>query len=189
MYHTAQKKKSGFDNIKNHLALAKLMPPKPNPNMSHADGWRTDLNFLAEHLAADHYSPYAKLNKNELDATIESLHDRIPKPSDHEVIVEMMKIVASVGDGHTRLFPPDSGKFRFHAIPVMFYEFNEGLYIRAAPIEHKGAVGKRVLKIGNSTVNEARERIKKVVSADNEMTYKWRGPAYLTITEFSTIWK
>lgn len=183
LYNIADKKNSDFDNIKNYPPFATLMPPKRNPNMSRVDGWRTDLSFLAQHLAADHYNLFAKLSKKKLDAAIKSIHDRIPKLPDHEIIVEMMKIVASVGDGHTRLFPPDSGKHRFHSIPAMFYEFKEGLYIRAAPIEYKDAVGKRVLKIGNTPTNEAKMRIKKVVSADNEITYRWRGPSYLTITE------
>lgn len=39
----------------------------------------------------------------EVDAAIQRLRERIPKLARHEIIVEMARIVAMVGDGHTNI--------------------------------------------------------------------------------------
>lgn len=183
MYLLLQLKGDDFKNIRNHPEFLKLMPPKPSPDPPRDEGWRADLKCLAEHLFVEHYSVYNKVSKEQFETSVKNLHERIPGLPDHEIIVEMMKIVAAIGDGHTSLFPPDKGKYPFHQIPVMFYEFKEGLFVRAAPNKYRQAVGRKVVKIGDKTVEEARQLIKTVAPADHELTHRWTGPVYLTIPE------
>src|SRR5207245_4358593 len=65
----------------------------------------------------------------------------------HEVIVEMAKIVAAVGDGHTNIYPTRDPKIGFHTLPVAFTFFGEELYVRAAHESQRSLVGARVLRI------------------------------------------
>ena len=68
--------------------------------------WREDLAFAKAqmpetHLEIDHTTPLA-----EIEAAIDELAKRIPALAQHEAVVELARIVARIGDGHTRLSLP-----------------------------------------------------------------------------------
>ena len=178
-----QFRRGDFKNIENDSEFVKLLTPQPGPGSSRVEGWRLDLKLLAEHLVTEHYDVFNKVSQAEFEASVRALNDIIPELPDHQVIAEMMKIAAAVGDGHTSLFPPDKGKHAFHQIPVMFYLFKEGLCVRAAEARYKTAVGKRVIRIGYRTAQEAYDLAKTISPADNDMTFRRTVPLYLTLTE------
>ena len=63
---------------------------------------------------------------------VAALDAKIPSLERHEVIVEMARIVAAVGDGHTNIYPTRDPKIGFHTLPVAFTFFGDELYVRAA---------------------------------------------------------
>jgi len=176
-------RRADFKNIENDPDFVKLLPPQPVPGASRVEGWRLDLELLAEHLVTEHYDVFNKVPQAEFEASVRALNDRIPELPDHQVIAEMMKIVAAVGDGHTSLTPPDKGRYAFHQIPAMFYLFKEGLCVRAAEARYKAAVGKRIIRLGSRSAQEAYDLAKTISPADNDITYRRTVPLYLTITE------
>ena len=55
-----------------------------------------------------------------------------PTLARHQVIVELARIVARVGDGHTNVAPTRDPKIGFHTYPVKLYFFKDGLFVRSA---------------------------------------------------------
>lgn len=65
--------------------------------------WREDLHFFAEQAPQVHKSLYHAISREQFDATVKSLDERIPTLSRNQIVTEIMRIVAMIGDGHTHL--------------------------------------------------------------------------------------
>ena len=66
-------------------------------------------------------------------------------------IVELMRIVAMVGDGHTALAPEFDERIGFHRFPIQLYDFYDGLFIISADSAHANLFGAKVITIGPSS--------------------------------------
>ena len=106
-----------------------------------AQAWREDLRFMAQAMGKTHKNLYHAVSREAFAAMVAALDAKIPTLARHEVIVEMAKIVAAVGDGHTNIYPTRDSKIGFHTLPVSFTFFDGDLYIRAAHESHRELAG------------------------------------------------
>ena len=129
-----------------------------------------------------HPNAFHATTREAFDAAIEKLKNDAPSLPPHVVVAEIARIVASIGDGHTRLtipVDPSSGFFlghtttplppddalRFHPLPVRFYRYADGLFVTAA--ENAALRGRRVLRLGAMSADEAIAAMLPFVAADN----------------------
>lgn len=143
--------------------------------------WREDLRQFADELPKRHKNLFFSLKKEAFEAAVAALEREIPKLRDEEVLVRLMQIVASVGDGHTAvqvgaLRPP------IRSFPVQFAQVSDGLFVFAAA-DHREVIGGRVLKIGNLDAKEALARIATALSHDTPAALRFFGPQYASIAE------
>lgn len=155
----------------------------PPVTQAEAGKWREDLRYMAEEMPKYHYNLFHTLRREEFEGAVRRLHERIPQLARHQIIIEMARIVAMVGDGHTNISPTRDPKIGFRSLPVKLYLFKDGLFIRAAQREQAEMVGARVLKIGNATVEEAFARAREIIGHDNEMDIKFFAPHLLVMPE------
>lgn len=148
-----------------------------------AEKWRADLRFMAEEMPRTHKNLFHTMTREQFDAAVKQLHDRIPQLARHQIIVELMRIVAMVGDGHTNIAPTRDPKIGFRAFPVKLYLFKDGLFVRAAQREYAALVGTRVVTVGNTTVEEAVARAVAITGRDNEMGARYFAPFLLAMPE------
>src|SRR5262245_37322695 len=111
--------------------------------------WSADLDFLQRELPNTHPNAFHAVSREAWEATIAKLRDRASSMPPAAVAVEISRIVAMIGDGHTRLtlpVDPNAGFFaghtptpmpsdpalHFHQFPVRFFWYDDGLYVRAA---------------------------------------------------------
>jgi tetratricopeptide (TPR) repeat protein len=157
--------------------------------MSRDEGWRYDLWFLARELKRIHFDPFKYMARDEFDAYVKKLHDDIPKLTDPQIEIGLMKLARKMGDGHTLIRPAsiqlsermlaDRGVADRRVAPIELYLFAEGLFITAASPEHADIVGAQVLRIGDQTVEKVMEALDQVISQDNKMWPKNVGPAMM----------
>jgi tetratricopeptide (TPR) repeat protein len=145
--------------------------------------WREDLRYLAEQMPKQHRNLYHDMTRDQFEAAIKKLDERIPVLARNQIIVEMMRIVAMVRDGHTNIAPTRDPKVAFRTFPIKLYFFKDGLFIRAATSEHAALVGARVIKIGNATVEDAYTAVRELIGRDNEMGARFFGPHLLAMPE------
>lgn len=145
--------------------------------------WREDLRTMSAELAKTHRNLYHAIPPEQFSAMVAQLDAKIPSLTRAQTIVEMMKIVAAVGDGHTNINPARDAKIGFHALPVAFYLFEDGLYIRAARNDVADLAGKRVIRIGKLSVDDAYARVKPLISRDNEQGVRYWAPFFLEMPE------
>lgn len=170
-----------LDSIRGTALFKERILPSVD-GVSREEGWRIDLDYLTRRMEQTHYDVYRNVSSEEWAETIGELSDQIDELEDHEIIVEIMKLVTRVGDGHTSV-RTIGGPYGFHAIPLRFYLFSDGVFIKAAPKEYADVVGARVLRVGSVPVDEALERVATVTQRDNPMQIKWIAPRYLSVVE------
>ncbi|HVF48472.1 MAG TPA: tetratricopeptide repeat protein [Pyrinomonadaceae bacterium] len=154
-----------------------------NAAKTEAERWREDLRYMAREMEARHKNLFHTMTRAQFESAVENLHRRIPSLDRHQIIVEMARIVALVGDGHSNVYPTRDPKIGFRALPVKLYLFKDGLFVRAARREQSELVGARVLKIGGATVEEAFARAREIVGRDNEMGVRFFAPFLLAMPE------
>lgn len=145
--------------------------------------WREDLRVMAEEMPRRHRNLFHTMTREQFEAAVASLDARIPALERHQIIVEMARIVAMVGDGHTNVAPTRDPKIGFRTYPIRLYLFRDGLFIRTAERAHADLVGARVVRIGNASAEEAYAAARDLVSRDNEMDARFFAPALLTMPE------
>lgn len=162
--------------------------------------WRSDLAVLAEKIPARHPDPYKLIDSAEFKAELDRLSARLPEMAHHEVVVEVARIVARIGDGHTRLtLPLQEGSaiflghsktpaaiapgLRFGTLPLSLWQYSDGLHIRRIDQRHAWAAGLEVLRIGQLDTADAIAAVAPVVHHDNPSQLDDIVVGYLTVPE------
>jgi tetratricopeptide (TPR) repeat protein len=117
-------------------------------------------------LAARHPDAFARVGRREFLIELERLRSELPRLDDATVAVRLMQLVASLKDGHTQLEPQHDAAFA-RWFPVRFYAFPTGVYVTAVDRPHRAIAGARVLRIGSMSADDALERARSVMGADN----------------------
>jgi len=156
---------------------------RPRPADPSTADWIQDLGVLATRLPEVHRDAFHTISEEDFRRRVNELERRIPELAYHEIVVELARLVAAIGDGHTRLWLTDSPRNGFRRYPIVLYDFADGLRLVAAPREHAPAVGGRVIRIGNSDTVEAMRLVEPLVHRDNAMSLRRIAPLYLRIPE------
>jgi len=145
--------------------------------------WQEDLQVLATELPKRHKNAFAHLTRAQWDSAVGVLDSRLPRLRRHEVIVELMRLVALVKDGHTFLAPDFEDRIGFHQLPIRLYDFADGLYIIAADGRHADLAGARVVSLGRATAPDALAAVTAIVSHESPGWARFRGAAFLAMPE------
>ncbi|MDX1660167.1 MAG: S41 family peptidase [Gemmatimonadota bacterium] len=129
------------------------------------DAWRADLATLVERLEARHPDPYHTVSESELRSRVEELDSRVPRLGDHQIVVELARITALVGDGHTGVFVP--WDFEWGRFPLEVWNLDEGLLIAASGVGYESLPGARIVSIGDRPAEAVLARVDSLVPSDN----------------------
>jgi len=162
--------------------------------------WIADLEELYTHLKKDHRDIYHRSKSSDFENLFIKIKNDIPFLSDKEIIVQLARFAALTNDGHTRLtlplqegvglsqahsktpLPSDS-TLVFRHLPIEFYWFNDGIHIIKATEQYQHLIGKKVLQINETPIEEALKNVRKISHYDNESGYKLIAPSRLGILE------
>ncbi len=172
-----------FDPIRNTDVFKKEVMPTPDMFKNRIDGWKTDIGFFKKRMEETHFNLFANITKDQWQNMVNNLSQNAGTLDDAQIVTELYKITAKVGDGHTTVFPSESGIVNSHILPIRLWLFEDGLYIISAAPEYGNLAGKKVLKIGNYDISDVMHKLKEVISTDNEFTLKSRIPAFLIYTD------
>ncbi|HET9776413.1 MAG TPA: S41 family peptidase [Gemmatimonadaceae bacterium] len=156
--------------------------------MEHLDSaevrrWREDLAVLRKEMPAHHANLFHDMTPAQFDSALNSISARLPSLARHEVIVELQKLDALVGDGHSSVGPWRDSVIAFHTLPIALYWFPEGLIVRAADSAHSNLLGGRVVAINGMRVDSVAARIRPLISRDNEMGVRAFTPLFMVMPE------
>ena len=163
--------------------------------------WRVDLGVVRDALPEIHPDPFHNVSRDEFERELDALADRVPTLEHSEIVVELTRIVARIGDGHTRLTlplgpgiegffqghsttsPPMLTELQFHQYPVRFALCPDGLFVDQVAEEFAWARGARVVQIGSLATEDALSAVAPLIRRDNEMGVRELQPMFLAIPE------
>lgn len=145
-------------------------------------GWHEDLDVLARAMPAAHPNLFHALGRQQFDAAIADVRRRLPTSVRHQVIVELMRLAAAIGDGHTSV-SPWRDPVGFHTLPVSLYRFADGYYVRAATREQAALLGTRVTHVGGVPIDSAEQLVAPLIGRDNDMGVSMYAPILLVMPE------
>ncbi|HET6637543.1 MAG TPA: hypothetical protein VFH82_02030 [Gemmatimonadota bacterium] len=156
----------------------------PTDEPTREERWRRDLAHFLEEARRLHAAPSGIARSPEFAARVEELQARVGTLTDIAVANELQRIIASLGDGHSVLYPLSTETVEFPALPLQFWWFEEGLHVVGAPDEHADLIGARVEAIGGTPVAEVVRALDPVVSRDNPQSFRWIVAAVLRFTPY-----
>lgn len=164
-------------------AIVSMSPLHAQSDTGFVRRWRDDLAVLRREMPAKHANLFHDMTRVQFDSALTTIEQRLPSLARHQVIVELQKLAALVGDGHTNVGPWRDSLVAFHTLPIALYWFTEGIVVRAADSAHASLLGARVVAIGGVSIDSASARIRPLISRDNEMAYKLYTPWLLAMPE------
>lgn len=176
-----------------------LLPAVSRADLTAAE-WRADIRALAGALATIHRDPDRWVSRDSLERAVQDLDARVPALEPHQIVMGMARIAALLRDGHTRLTLPEGrgwatdyahgstalprdSSLVFHHLPVRFWSYDDGLGIHAALPGEERLLGARVLRMAGLPADSALARMRPLVSADNELGWRFLGAARLSCVE------
>ena len=169
-----------FLSVTAHDALAQSSSPLDTAQVRR---WREDLAVLRTEMPARHANLFHAMTHAQFDSALQAIDGSLPRFARHQVIVELQKLDALVGDGHSSVGPWRDTSAVFHELPVALYWFEDGIYVRAATKAQAALVGARVVGVGGATVEQALARVRPLISHDNETGVRAWAPVLLTMPE------
>jgi hypothetical protein len=171
---------------------------------SHADAgraltgqqWRDDLHYLASQLAIVHQGAFHTVSRSDFEKAMATVDARIPSLSDREIELGFARLVAMLGEGHTRISlpglpdpmsdvdditPAKLPQLAFHRLPISLYTFSNGTYVIAASPRYVQLIGSQVLEIGGRPIQSVLQATAPFVNRDND------GGALLIEADFVTV--
>ena len=120
------------------------------PAAAQAPSGAGDVRELAASLREFHPRPFHSVSRARFDAAVQRATTEAPSLSRNELVVELMRIAALIGDrnGHSGIFPGDpQHRTQLHLYPIRLYTFDDGTYVVDAV--ERDLVGAKLVSIAD----------------------------------------
>lgn len=159
--------------------VACIATPQAAPD-ARVERWRADLQFLARELPARHKDLFFQQPREEFEAAVAELDAALPALDDDAIVAELMRLVASVGDGHTAL-QIWNGPLAATRLPLRLARFGDELRVVGVGGDHAAALGGAVVSIGGVAAAEAWTRVTAIVAHENPAALAAFAPRHLEL--------
>jgi hypothetical protein len=142
-----------------------------------------DVRELGKSVEMIHPDPFRAISRQRFEAEVSALAQRAPSLSRNELLVGVLRIIASLGprNGHTGLFPGDSHTRALSLYPLRLYEFPDGLYVVDAV--DRSLVRGRLVAVQSVPIDQVLEQIRPLTPGDNESNIRGLAPHFLLTAE------
>ena len=158
------------------LSLERLRLPEPDPELGAVGRWRTDLDLLDAGLRRVHPDPFRHLAADAYAGQLAALaRDAGADPVRSSL--ELMRLIARLGDAHTRVLCPE---LTSAPVPLGLWDFADGWHVTATVSAHADLLAARVTAVGETPVGEAVVRLGECVPHENPEWLRAMVPRLLT---------
>lgn len=137
--------------------------------------WARDLEALSAELPKLHKNLFAKLSEADFRKAVADLKTALPALAPDEILVRVLRLVASIGDSHTGLgYRPAS------AFPLMTYWYDDGIWIRNTTAPYTALLQGRITAIDGHPIDEVTAALAALIPHENEAQVRGQLPNLLT---------
>ena len=146
-----------------------ILDGKDIPQKMTVEGWRADLQYLAQEMPKRFIRFYDFVPREEFEAAIAEFSQKLPTLTRNQIELELMKLIAMPKASHTTIVPFQPA-IDWHFYPLLTFMFSDGVYITDAPREYRHTIGKRIVSVAGKSIEQIYLDAKPFLSADNEMS-------------------
>src|SRR5262245_13859600 len=161
------------------LALAVLAQ---NPAIG-AAGWLSDLRYLTSTIKAVHPRPFHRLSEAQFDSAARALEARLPRLSDQQAALGMMRLVSMINDGHTVIDPAGPVFKRRTWYPVRIDRLGDGFFVIATTPAQRELLGARVTTLAGRPIEKVWDSVLVLAPGDNLFSRMTRVPYWMMMPE------
>jgi hypothetical protein len=140
--------------------------------------WQADLEQLAKELPLLHKNLFFHQKREQFHTSICTLKRQVEAMDIYAIVMEIARIVASLGDAHTSVALP-----RNNRLPLACYWFEEGLFVTAALPEYGELLHHKMVAIDGIPIHSVINRLTEIVSHENRSFLMAQLPDYLICTD------
>jgi len=150
----------------------------PTPVVNNS--WIEDIKFIQQELPVRHVNLFSKISQQEFNSEIEDLIEKAPRLETYDIICELMKIFAKIGDSHTGIHN-ENNLDKFNIAPLKFEVFDDGIYIVEIEESAQKYLKQKVTAINEVPINIVQERISIILPHENDNFVKSAIPQFLRL--------
>ncbi|MFQ5526877.1 MAG: hypothetical protein ACE5GX_11535 [Thermoanaerobaculia bacterium] len=128
--------------------------------------WRRNVDAIVRDVIAYHPEPFAKTGELVFRRAATALKGSLPDLNEEQRVVALMRLVASLGDGHTQVQLQNDRYSSWY--PVRLFDFSDGYFITSAHKSVRDLTGAEVLTIAGRPVGEVVDAARSLFGADNK---------------------
>ena len=169
-------------SIRDDPRVIDLLGMKDVSKMSRDEGWRYDLALLAREVRRKGFNTQLSVQRpitlEQFDAKAHELDVSIPRLTDGQIVLGLMKLMVFIQDGHSAVWDTGENPLFRAALPLRFFWFEEGLYVTAADPAYRQLLGARVVKFDGRMAEDVMNAMAEYQDRDrgNPMPTKTRAP-------------
>lgn len=122
-----------------------------------------DIMFFKQELPKQHKNLFSIITKEEFNNLTDQLIGKIDQLNNKQFLVEINKIVASIGDAHTSINYWDG-----YSYPLQFWIFDGNAYVVNADTSLEKMMFSQILKIDGVDIDIVIEKLTSLISHENE---------------------
>jgi hypothetical protein len=131
-----------------------------------AERWRADLETFAKLAPERHGNLYRFVTPDAFARELRALEEQLPGLDDDAVVAGLMKIVATLGDGHDHVVAP-CGNGNATNFPVRLRRFTDGILVTAAPHELAPVLGARLVALEGKPIESVWNAVTPAIPHDH----------------------
>jgi formylglycine-generating enzyme required for sulfatase activity len=148
--------------------------------------WYAEISTIFNRLESAHPDLYRKTTREELATARSTIEDSLDIWSDERIIVEISRLLALIGDGHTGIERTSLDE-RFRRLPIELRYFGPDLVVTAAAPGYEQAIGTKLVSIGDSPISKLVSGVRPLISYDNYAEWLHSVPDYISYGEVLTV--
>jgi hypothetical protein len=157
--------------------------PSPAPPAVRAAAWREDLAIFAKQFPASQFEFDKLYPRARFDEAMRALTSDIDSATDAELVLGLMRFVATAHVGHTYVRLPTTGPMAFHRLPIGLQWFSDGLAVTSATDPYREALGLRVTRFGNMSPELLESAVATYISYERDAWLHLESQRYMLTTE------
>lgn len=131
------------------------------------EGWRNDFARLYREVERMSVSAEGVGPRPGFLEDLRVLERAIPDIDDGTIFVRLMRLMASLGNGHSSIFPTPGAPFALSVLPIELYAFDEGFFVVGGHAETERWIGAQIVGIGGRDVDAVARDIEAFIPSDN----------------------
>ncbi len=141
--------------------------------------WRDDIELLRKNLSDYHKNPFTIISEEEFNTQVDDLCDNLANLNDCEIKVQLMQIVASIGDAHTAIY------FKQKYFTTVISSFDDGYYLLIGANDFKNYLGWKVVEINGIDIERCEEILSKLSAKKSQAAKNQDVAVYLCCPDIS----